>query len=122
MLPQSRRPDGTLRPQVRPPRGPPRPPHAAAAFACAPRRAPRRPRALPATPRQVRVKKGYVPQEEQQTYDRWKGAAPAGVPGADAPSGGNGVHIPKPAPSKAAAKNAKRKAKKATETGAGRGG
>ena len=72
-LPQSRRPDGSLRPQVR-------------------------------------VKKGYVPAEEQQTYADAKGlkAQPVGVPGAD----DGGVHIPKPPKSKSAHKNEKRKQKK----------
>ena len=41
-LPQSRRPDGTLRPVIR-------------------------------------VRKGYVPPEEQQTYDRFKDTTPAGT-------------------------------------------
>ena len=41
-LPQSRRPDGTLRPAVR-------------------------------------VKKGYVPPEEQEKYDRWKAEPQVGV-------------------------------------------
>ena len=59
----------------------------------------------------MRVKKGYVPPEEQQTYDRWKSDGPVGVPGADA------VAVPKQPPSKAAAKNAKRKAKQQKEDG-----
>jgi len=53
----------------------------------------------------VRVKKGYVPPEEQQTYDRWKDTEPAGVPGAGE------VHVPPKAQSKSAKKNAARKAK-----------
>ena len=75
VLPQSRRPDGTLRPEVR-------------------------------------VRKGYVPPEEQQTYDRWKTpAAERGVvPGSDGPAEG----VPK-AMSKTAAKNAKRNAKRREE-------
>ena len=63
---------------------------------------------------QVRVKKGYVPPEEQQTYDRWKAPADAGgVPGA-----GDAVQVPKPPMTAAQKKNAKRKEKKA-ESGAG---
>ena len=56
---------------------------------------------------QVRVKKGYVPPEEQQTYDRWKNTEPQGVPGA------YDVGAPKPPKSKTAMKNEKRKQKKA---------
>jgi len=58
------------------------------------------------------VKKGYVPPEEQQTYDRWKNTEPAGVPGA------GDVHVPPKPQSKSAAKNAKRKAKKGGENDA----
>jgi len=72
VLPESRRPDGTLRPQVR-------------------------------------VKKGYVPPEEQQTYDRWKDTQETGVPGAD-------VVPQKGAPkSKTALKNEKRKERRKQE-------
>lgn len=60
----------------------------------------------------MRVKKGYVPPEEQQKYDKFKATEPVGVPGADT----DGVYVPKPPMSKTAQKNAKRKAKKA-ETG-----
>ena len=72
-LPQSRRPDGSLRPAVR-------------------------------------VKAGYVPPEEQQTYDRWKTEPQGGPPGADP-----GAAATKAPQSKTAAKNAKRAAKKKAE-------
>lgn len=109
VLPQSRRPDGSLRPQV----GVPLAPFVSCAHVHP--RSTRRNLALHTskpslsllTDSQVRVKKGYVPPEEQQTYDRWKSEKPTGVPGADA------VGAPKQPPSKAAAKNAKRKAKNA---------
>lgn len=74
MLPQSRRPDGSLRPAVR-------------------------------------VKKGYVPPEEQEKYDRWKSEAQVGVVGADPDA-----EVPKAsAGSKTAAKNAKRNARRKAE-------
>lgn len=73
VLPQSRRPDGTLR-------------------------AP------------VRVKKGYVPPEEQSTYrPKEANGATGGVPGSDI---GDALVVPKQALSKTAQKNAKRKGKK----------
>ena len=52
---------------------------------------------------QVKVKKGYVPPEEQQTYDKFKDTGKAQVPGADPTD-----MAPKPK-SKTAAKNEKRK-------------
>ena len=55
----------------------------------------------------VRVKKGYVPPEEQDTYDRWKDTSPpVGVIGAD-------VADEKPK-TQAGKKNEKRKDKKKT--------
>jgi len=51
----------------------------------------------------VKVKKGYVPPEEQQTYDKFKDTGKAQVPGADPTD-----MAPKPK-SKTAAKNEKRK-------------
>ena len=67
---------------------------------------------------QVRVKKGYVPPEEQQTYDRWKKeAAPAG--GASVPGAEPSVQVPKAPLTAAAKKNAQRKAKKASAAGDG---
>ena len=116
VLPQSRRPDGSLRPQVRRRRASP----GSELFHAATRRVRRLPVCVCMCD-QVRVKKGYVPPEEQQKYkpeevaEREAAAAAAGPPGVP----GAGVHVPKPPMSKSAAKNAKRKSnKKAGEGGA----
>eukprot|EP00965_Chrysotila_dentata_P195878 6177248-Pleurochrysis_carterae.AAC.1 len=74
VLPQTRRPDGSLRPAVR-------------------------------------VKKGYVPPEEEQKYDRWKSEPQTGPPGA----GGADDQAAQKAASKTALKNQKRKEKKKQE-------
>ena len=67
---------------------------------------------------QVRVKKGYVPPEEQKAFRPATVAAPA-VPGA-VPGSDPSSNAPKPPMSKTAQKNAKRKAKRA-EGGEGPG-
>lgn len=77
LLPQSRRPDGTIRPQVR-------------------------------------VRQGYVPPEEQATYDKFKSTGPVGVVGAD-PDDAVAAAAKKSA---SARKNEKRKEKKQQPTDA----